>query len=368
MGEKVTNKTIPLYKFLSEVGKGDKGEVFANFSLALGPILDVRSPVEFEKGHIPDALNFPLFTDDERAKIGICYKTKGKDEAIELGFDIVGPRLGKMVRKAKKLVPDKTVRLHCARGGFRSKSVTWLLKTAGFKVSMLGGGYKSYRRWVREIVRAPRHILLLNGFTGTGKTRILRALREQGEQVLDLEGLANHRGSSFGGLGMPPQPTTQQFENFIAEKFSDFDSTRAVWIEAESGKVGNCWVPEELYRRMKAAPMVAIRRPLEERLDILTEMYGQTSREDLIEATTRIARNLGGERTKAAVELIRKNEIRDACRIILDYYDRTYGENRKRRPAVIPEIDVRELSFNEAASLLIEKASHLNHDLVSISI
>ena len=346
-------------QILTEIGNSATGERFTSFRFASGPILDIRSPVEFEKGHIPGSISLPLFSDEERAKVGICYKKDGKDAAIELGFNLVGARLGGMVRRSRELAPEGTVRIHCARGGLRSRSVAWLLETAGFEVVTLYGGYKSYRRWVSEIVETPRRISLLSGLTGTGKTRILKALKEKDEQVLDLEGLANHRGSSFGGFGMPPQPSTQQFENLIAKELFNHDSVRPVWIEAESRKVGSCWIPEKLFLQMKSATVIGIARPMDERLDLLTEMYGQTDRVKLVEATTRIAKNLGGERTKTAVELINQNEIRAACRLILDYYDRSYNASRKRRPVTIPELDVGQMSDQEVAALLIEKAPAL---------
>jgi len=346
-------------KILSEIGKGGMGESFVDFKLEAGRVLDVRSPVEFEQGHIPGATNFPLFTNDERAEIGVCYKTEGKDAAISRGFDFAGPRFGEMVRRAKELAPGKTVRIHCARGGLRSRSVAWLLETADFRVITLSGGYKSYRNWVREVVGSSRLIYILSGFTGTGKTRILKALQKHRRQALDLEGLANHRGSSFGGLGMREQPTTQHFENLIAEKLSEMNPDKPVWIEAESSRVGTCWVPEELFSLMKSAQRIDVTRPIEERLDILTEMYGQSDRTELIDATKRIAKRLGGERTKAAIELIYENDLREACRIILDYYDRSYVASRKRKPTSPPKLDIGGLSATQASSLLIQKAPML---------
>jgi tRNA 2-selenouridine synthase len=327
-----------------------------DFRKASGPILDVRSPAEFACGHIPGAINFPLFSDAERAEIGICFKEKGKEAAIQIGFDRVGPGLGEMVRRAIMIAPDKVARVHCWRGGMRSRSVAWLLKTLGMQVVMLEDGYKSYRRWVREVVGFPRRINLLGGLTGTGKTQILECLREIGSQVLDLEGLANNRGSSFGSLGMPPQPGTQHFENLIAEELCLTDSSEPVWVEAESLRIGICTIPEEFFRLMKSAPAFEITRPIEVRLDILTEMYGQSDPSDLIEATKRIVKRLGGLQTKAAIELINQNEIREACRLILDYYDRSYHAGySKTRPLSIPQIDVGHLSAANAALLLIEK-------------
>jgi tRNA 2-selenouridine synthase len=330
-----------------------------DFRRAGGPVLDVRSPSEFAQGHIPDAQSFPLFTDDERAEIGICYKHKGRDAAILLGFDFVGPRLGEMIRTATGLAPEKKVRIHCWRGGMRSGSVAWLLGSAGFDVTLLDGGYKSYRQKIRQILSTRRRINILGGLTGTGKTNILNVLPERGEQALDLEGLANHRGSSFGGLGMPPQPTTQHFENLIAEELDLLDPSKTIWIESESRQVGSCTVPEELFRQMKSAPVIEIVRPLEDRLDILTEMYGQIDTRSLVEATQRISRGLGGERTTAAVELIEKGCLREAVGIILDYYDRSYRSDLKRRPAVPPKLEINGIDDASAADLLVTTATSL---------
>jgi tRNA 2-selenouridine synthase len=341
-----------------------KAVTIEDFREASGPILDVRSPAEFALGHIPGATNFPLFSDEERAEIGIYYKAKGKDEAIQLGFDIVGPKLGDLVRRAAAIAPDKSVRIHCWRGGMRSQSVAWLLETLGMQVILLEGGYKTYRNWVREVVGFPRCINILGGLTGTGKTRILESLRTKGCQMLDLEGLANHRGSSFGGLGMPRQPGTQHFENLIAEQLFVMDSSKPVWIEAESIKIGSCFIPEELFRQMKSAPMFEITRPIELRLDILSEMYGQANPAELIRATERITQRLGGLRTKSAIELINKNEIREACRLILDYYDRSYKGYGKSLPRPIQRVDAGQLSAEDVAILLIEKASHAGNEFV----
>ncbi len=342
----------------------ERAVLIEDFCKASGPILDVRSPAEFELGHIPGAISFPLFSDGERAEIGICFKEKGKEAAIQIGFDLVGPRLGEIARQASALAPKNVLRVHCWRGGMRSQSLAWLFRTLGMKVIVLEGGYKSYRRWVREVVSFPRRINILGGLTGTGKTRILKSLRELGDQVLDLEGLANNRGSSFGGLGMPPQPSTQQFENLIAEELVLMDTSKPLWIEAESLRIGSCTIPEELFRLMKSASFFEITRPIEVRLDILTEMYGQTDPIDLIKATKRIAQRLGGLRATAAIDLINKNEIRDACRLILDYYDRSYAEYSKNRLLSIPHLDVGKLSARNAALLLIEMTRNFGNELV----
>lgn len=329
------------------------------FLTAPGPILDVRSPGEFTQGHLPGAINYPLFNNEERAQIGTCYKQQGRDAAVELGFDLLGPKLGEMVRQAKAIAPERYLRVHCWRGGMRSGGVAWGLQMAGFQVATLEGGYKSYRRWARTVFAAPRRIIVLGGMTGTGKTQILHALAGLGEQVLDLEGLANHRGSSFGSLDMPPQPSTEHFENLIGDRLAQLDPTRPVWIEAESKRVGTCRVPVELFQQMEAAPTLEIVRPLQERLDILVDVYGETDREELIAATERIRKRLGGQRTQAAVDLIRNESPREVCQIVLDYYDRTYRYDLERRKKVIPQIDVTGHDATAAAKLLIEKAPFL---------
>ncbi|MBE7381514.1 MAG: tRNA 2-selenouridine(34) synthase MnmH [Leptolyngbya sp. SIO1E4] len=330
-----------------------------DFLMAAGPILDVRSPGEYSHGHIPAAISFPLFNDEERAQVGICYQQQGRDAAVELGFDLLGPKLGAMVRKAQAIAPEKMVRVHCWRGGMRSGGVAWGLQMAGFQVMTLEGGYKSFRRWVRQVVSTPRNLIVLGGMTGTGKTHILHALKQQGEPTLDLEALANHRGSSFGSLDMPPQPSTEHFENLISDRLIQLDPRRPVWVEAESRGVGTCRIPAEFFQQMEAAPTLEIVRPLEERLEILLEMYGQTDRAALIQATERIRKRLGGQRTQAAVESIRNERPHEVCKILLDYYDRTYRYGLEQRNQVIPQIDVAGLSPEEAARLLIAKAPFL---------
>ncbi len=330
-----------------------------DFLAAPGPLLDVRSPGEYNQGRMPEAISYPLFDDAERAQVGTCYKRQGRDAAVELGFELLGPKLGAMVRQARAIAPDKTVRVHCWRGGMRSGGVAWGLQMAGFQVTTLVGGYKAFRRWVRQTFTTPRQIIVLGGMTGTGKTQILHALAALGEQVLDLEGCANHRGSSFGNLDLPPQPSTEQFENLLGDHLAALDPNRPLWVEAESRRVGTCCVPPELFQQMEAAPTLEIVRPEAERLDILVAVYGQTDRAELIAATERIRKRLGGQRTQQAIALIRQEAPREVCKIMLDYYDRAYRYDLDRREQVIPQIDVTGHSATAAAQLLIEKATFL---------
>ncbi|MFQ4136341.1 tRNA 2-selenouridine(34) synthase MnmH [Nodosilinea sp. PGN35] len=324
-----------------------------------GPILDVRSPGEYDRGHIPRAVSFPLFTDEERARVGTCYKQVGREAAVELGFDIAGPKCGEFVRAAKALAPDRHLRVHCWRGGMRSGGLGWILELAGFKVVLLDGGYKAYRRWVRQVLATPKPMVILGGMTGSGKTQILHELAALGEPVLDLEGLAHHRGSSFGALLLPPQPSTEHYENLLVDQWVQYPGDRPIWLEAESRRVGTCRIPDELFAQMEAAPAVEVVRSLDERLDLLVEIYGEASTEELVAATERIRKRLGGDRTPTAVAHIQSGNLRAACAIILDYYDRAYRYDLERRQRVIPQLDITGLSPAESARLLVEKLPRL---------
>jgi tRNA 2-selenouridine synthase len=219
------------------------------------------------------------------------------------------------------------LRLHCWRGGLRSASVAWLAGQLELPVVLLEGGYKAYRRWVLELFERPWPLRLLGGRTGSGKTELLLALAELGAAVVDLEGLAHHRGSSFGGLGLPEQPTSEHYENRLAAALAPLAGARQIWLEAESAMVGRCRIPAGLWRQMKAAPVLAVERPLEERVAHLVTVYGAQDPHALAEATQRIAKRLGPQRTALALEAIDRRDWAGACLQMLDYYDRCYDHD-----------------------------------------
>lgn len=325
----------------------------SDFLAAPGLLLDVRSPGEFAQGHIPGAVSFPLFTDDERAQVGTCYKQQGRDAAVELGFALAGPKFAGFIAQARSLAGGGPVRLHCWRGGMRSEAVAWVLGMGGLSVKTLVGGYKTFRRWALEVPALARPIWILGGMTGTGKTEVLHALAERGEQVLDLEAIAHHRGSSFGMLGQPPQPSNEQFENEIAVRWAGFDPTRPVWIEAESKRIGLCRIPELLFRQMDQAPVLELVRPKSERLEILIKDYGDFSTDDLVAATERIRKRLGGLRTQEAIALIQEGRLREAFDRLLVYYDKTYTYDLARRSVPRHPVDAAGLSAAECGDRLI---------------
>lgn len=326
------------------------------FLHAGGVILDVRTPKEFAQGHIPGSCSLPLFRDDERAEIGTLYKQVGKQAAVRRGLALVGNRMDELAEgliAASARGSGLPLRIHCWRGGLRSASVAWMASTLDLPVVVLDGGYKAYRRWVLGLMEQRWPIHLLGGRTGAGKTDLLLALKAQGVAVVDLEGLANHRGSSFGGLGLPPQPSSEQFENAIATALHTLRGAREIWLEAESAQVGRCRIPAALWGQMKAAPLLEVRRPVEERLKQLVAIYGHQDRGALVEATQRISKRLGPQRTAAAVEAIGRGDMEMACAQMLDYYDRCYDRDTAAHAAL--PVDLGERTPEEGAMLLLRE-------------
>ena len=176
------------------------------------PIVDVRSPKEYQLAHIPGAINIPLFNDAERAMVGTTYKHEGREKAITQGLELVGPKMAEFVAEGKRILQEHQavyITMHCWRGGMRSKSMATLFNFAGIPTLTITGGYKVYRNAVQQSFANPLHLIVLGGKTGSAKTAILQALQQQGEQIIDLEKLANHKGSAFGQLGEDPQPSSE---------------------------------------------------------------------------------------------------------------------------------------------------------------
>ena len=286
-------------------------------------LLDVRSPGEYAQGHVPGALSFPLFTDEERAAVGTAYKQVGPEPAFLLGLDFVGPKMAGFVRSAQALAPERRIAMYCWRGGQRSGSMAWLLRQAGFDVLTLQGGYKAWRHVALTALHSRLFdFKVLGGLTGSGKTPVLHALTALGEQVVDLEGLAQHKGSAFGQCG--PQPSVEQFENNLFSAFEHLEPDRPIWIEDESRSIGRVYIPDHIWNQIRDAPLYEIHIPHKIRVQHIAEEYGQTPMDTLRETFTRLQKKLGGQHVKTALEALAVGDLASAVEVALVYYDKTY--------------------------------------------
>lgn len=315
-------------------------------------LLDVRSPGEYSQGKLPGAQSLPLFTDEERARVGTIYKQDSPDNALLEGLDIAGSKMRWLVEEARRLAPLGKVVVHCWRGGQRSGSVAWLLERAGMSVARLTGGYKASRQFIRQYLGGEHHrINVLSGPTGSGKTPVLIAMKKLGANVVDMEGLANHKGSSFGAIGEAPQPTSEEFENQLFAEFLAIPEGQTVWLEDESRLIGHVYLPDEFYSRLDAAPVTLLEQPDEWRVNRLVDLYGSYPREPLAAAFTRLRKKLGGQHLNTALEALENKDLATAARIALVYYDKAYAHYGERRGARV----VRTVTANSPDAELIAR-------------
>jgi len=364
------------------------------------PVLDVRSPGEYKHAHIPGAHSFPLFTDEERKIVGTAYKQQSREQAIKIGLDFFGVKMRKMVEEVESIVrsqesgvnpePEKSrltandsrlILVHCWRGGMRSAGVAWLLDLYGFKVYTLVGGYKKFRNYVLEVFKLPFQFNILGGYTGSGKTGLLKTLKEKGQTIIDLEGLANHKGSAFGNIGMPEQPGQEMFENLLATelrqqviensewKVGTASSSHSplsthyspVWLEDESQRIGQVNIPHELWKNMRQSPVYFLDIPFEERLKHIVQEYGPLDPEKVADAITRISQKLGHLNAKKAILLIKEGKMAESFDILLKYYDKHYFKslhNREGINSLLHTVSCKSI-IPENAKLLIPTAHHL---------
>lgn len=296
------------------------------------PLFDARSPSEYSRGHIPEALSLPVLNDEERAAVGTMHARSGSEAAVHLGLELIGPQLASKLSTARRLARgSKEVAIHCWRGGGRSRSLAWLLELGGFTVHLLEGGYKAYRHYVRTCFADPMQIFVLGGMTGSGKTDVLLALAQQGEQVIDLEGLACHRGSAFGSIGMPQQPNNETFEALLFEAWRQLDPKRPVWFEDESNRIGTVALCDEFHCRVRAGKLVTIHLPQDLRVARLVTMYTEANDTvGLLHGLDRIAKRLGGATHKLCHDAISQGDFATATEHLLHYYDKGYAFQHTR--------------------------------------
>lgn len=301
-------------------------------------VLDVRSPGEYGHAHIPAAFSLPLFSDEERKVVGTTYKQQSREEAIKVGLDYFGPKMRRMMEQVEAMISErqdksKTVLVHCWRGGMRSAGVAWLLDLYGFKVYTLAGGYKAYRNWVLQQFSKSYPLVMLGGYTGSGKTTVLKELQRKGETIIDLEQLASHKGSAFGALGMPDQPSQEMFDNLLAAELRKLmrSDPELIWLEDESQRIGLTNLPKAFWDSMRKAPVYFLDVPFETRLDYITLEYGKAKKEELVNAVIRIQKRLGGLDTKNAINYLVEDNYKEAFGILLKYYDKCYNKALQAR-------------------------------------
>lgn len=339
------------------------------------PVIDVRSPGEYTHAHMPGAHSLPLFTDEERKIVGTAYKQESREQAIKLGLDFFGPKMRKMVEEAEALIADRfpladstniplrksnSILVYCWRGGMRSGAVSWLLDVYGFNVYTLVGGYKKFRNYVLDTFTLSFNLKILGGYTGSGKTELLKTLKEKGETIIDLEKIAGHKGSAFGNIGLPKQPGQEMFENLLATELRE-KLAYTVWLEDESQRIGRVNIPHDLWKAMRESPVYFLDIPFEERLQHIVQEYGQLDAEKLIEAIERISQKLGHLNAKTAISGLKEGKISESFSILLKYYDKYYFKslhNREGINSLLHTVDCKSV-IPENANILLSQATSL---------
>jgi tRNA 2-selenouridine synthase len=356
------------------------------------PIIDVRSPSEYKHAHIPGTHSLPLFSDEERAIVGTAYKQESRQAAIKHGLDFFGPKMKGMVEEAESIVnshqsvvdssdyrlpTNNSILIYCWRGGMRSSAVAWLLDVYGFRVYTLIGGYKKFRNRVLETFKLPFDLKILGGYTGSGKTEMLKELGEKGEAIIDLENIAKHKGSAFGNIGMPPQPTQEMFENLLSGELRTLRyepkengvgslrklniSPSPIWLEDESQRIGLINIPNDLWRTMRQSPVYFFDIPFEERLEHLVEEYGCLDKERMVDAIVRIKERLGGLEAKRAIDFLEQENTIESFRILLKYYDKWYTKglhNRENINSLLHTITCDSVTPENAKKLVQQPVYH----------
>ena len=339
--------TLPLLDFLKE----------AKESI----VLDVRSEGEYKQGHLPGAINVPLLNNEERKIVGTTYKQVGREAAVIKGFELVGHKFADYIKLVQKLSPTKKISVYCWRGGMRSNTMAWLLQLSGFNVTVLKGGYKTFRNWALEILKEERNVVILGGKTCTGKTELLKKLKETGEQVIDLEQLACHKGSTFGALGQAAQPSNEHFENVLSLEWYTYNNKNVIWLENESNRIGGIKIPDTVFEMMRKAKLIDVVLPLEQRIKRVLDEYAVFSVELLEEGTRRLEKRLGNLRMTQAIAFLKENKLEQWAKMMLDYYDDAYEHsNSKRETGTIKTMEIDDIVDLNVVEQLIVFANKMN--------
>lgn len=310
---------------------------FAPSLLETHCIIDARTPLEFAEDHLPGAINVPILTDAERVEIGTLHKQQGPQPARVRGLELTCHRFPAIVATIAEAAQGRPVLVYCWRGGLRSESIAMLLEMTGYPVVKLAGGYKAFRNVVNAFfasVSLPVQLVVLHGMTGSGKTEFLQQLPQERYTVIDLEGLARHRGSAFGSLGLGEQPPQKRFETLLWDAFRKAPTDRPIVVEGESKRIGRVTLPGDLYEVMAAGTKVWCTVSVATRVTRLSAEYAREEyRQPMSEALERIKKKLGGPQYEELQHKLAAWDIPGVAQDLIEqYYDKLYYRVRKWEP------------------------------------
>jgi len=292
--------------------------------------VDVRSPDEFAKDAIPSAVNVPILDNEQRAQVGRIYQELGPKEARFLAIKLVSPLLPEKIKTIGDLSAGKTIVVYCWRGGMRSKAMCEFLNLAGFPTLRLAGGYKSYRRYINNYFNDPPNFnfIVLYGLTGVGKTEILEQLSIKGIPALNLEALAKHRGSVFGGIGLPNQPSQKKFETELYSVLNQHQASQYIFVEGESRKIGKLFIPEKIYAAILKGKKILLLDSIHNRVNRIIKEYMVESKHSIQEFETAIVslqKRIGNSKTQELLEFLHTENYAELVKeLLISYYDKLY--------------------------------------------
>jgi tRNA 2-selenouridine synthase len=323
-------------------------------------IVDVRSPGEYAEASIPGAVNIPLFNDQERAIVGTTYKQEGTDQAKMVGLSLVSPKLPEMVETILSAAAGREIVLYCWRGGMRSRSIFTLLNALGYPVLQLVGGYKAFRRRVNKFLNDGTDsatVIVLNGLTGVGKTLVIKELQQMNVPALDLEAMANHRGSAFGSVGLGKPRSQKDFEALLFLELYKCKDAPFLIVEGEGKCIGPVLIPEFFYQAMLDGRHILLSTGLETRVARIVAEYRDVSKEnndDLAAAVLALQKRLGKSKCEELAEQVRQGEFHQAAACLCtEYYDSYYKDSRRKQGDYLAVINVDDVSHGAREVLAV---------------